>query len=241
MYKIECAINNKVYIGITTQGLSKRWSQHISCSAHEDTKLYRSIRKYGIDHFAITHIASSWSFESLLLAEIQVISEYNSKAKGLNSTHGGDGVMGMEHKPNAKLMMSAQRLELWKSQEYRRKISASQKLAWLRKDMKELQKRSELAKITFSIHKPAVRTKAEKKILWKGKGYNMKLKTHCPSGHEYSSENTSINKKGSRVCMSCKRLTRNISRNNKRTEKRLIKTREDHKLENRRAEGGKAY
>jgi HNH endonuclease len=31
------------------------------------------------------------------------------------------------------------------------------------------------------------------------------LKTHCPSGHEYTEENTNINPKGSRDCRACDR------------------------------------
>jgi hypothetical protein len=32
-----------------------------------------------------------------------------------------------------------------------------------------------------------------------------RAKTHCPKGHEYTSENTSINRRGSRECITCRR------------------------------------
>ena len=37
-------------------------------------------------------------------------------------------------------------------------------------------------------------------------------KTHCPQDHEYSPENTFINKKGARVCLTCKRAATRATR-----------------------------
>lgn len=34
-------------------------------------------------------------------------------------------------------------------------------------------------------------------------GSHQRVKTHCPKGHEYTRENTRIDKKGSRVCRAC--------------------------------------
>ena len=36
-------------------------------------------------------------------------------------------------------------------------------------------------------------------------GINNKIKTHCKRGHEYSLENTFVNKRGQRVCRACDR------------------------------------
>lgn len=33
-------------------------------------------------------------------------------------------------------------------------------------------------------------------------------KTHCPKGHEYTISNTMLNKRGGRLCRTCKRLAR---------------------------------
>jgi hypothetical protein len=37
----------------------------------------------------------------------------------------------------------------------------------------------------------------------KGKSHHYALKTHCPRGHEYTPENTYLDKRGSRNCRSC--------------------------------------
>jgi hypothetical protein len=40
---------------------------------------------------------------------------------------------------------------------------------------------------------------------WKSTGVAMRLRTHCPRGHPYSSENTAINKTSGRQCRICAR------------------------------------
>lgn len=40
----------------------------------------------------------------------------------------------------------------------------------------------------------------------RGKGDGYSQKTHCPQGHEYSAENTYVNRDGGRHCRSCHRL-----------------------------------
>ena len=42
-------------------------------------------------------------------------------------------------------------------------------------------------------------------------GARMRSKTHCPYGHEYTPENTYLNK-GRRVCRACRRLTASFGR-----------------------------
>lgn len=43
-------------------------------------------------------------------------------------------------------------------------------------------------------------------------GKNMSAKTHCPKGHEYSTENTWLSNKGSRVCKACKANRQRVRR-----------------------------
>lgn len=47
-------------------------------------------------------------------------------------------------------------------------------------------------------------------------GHAMANKTHCPSGHPYSSENTYLHPRGSRVCRECKRIYRENHREERR-------------------------
>ena len=55
IYKIINNITNKIYIGETTRTLSVRWRQHKSRSKdiNNNTYLYLSMRKYGIENFSV--------------------------------------------------------------------------------------------------------------------------------------------------------------------------------------------
>lgn len=46
----------------------------------------------------------------------------------------------------------------------------------------------------------------------KANGARQRAKTHCPSGHEYTPENTSISKDGFRRCRTCHRIKEQIRR-----------------------------
>lgn len=56
IYKITNLINNKIYIGQSTN-IKKRWNDHKSSAFNDNSKvydypLYRAIRKYGLDNFS---------------------------------------------------------------------------------------------------------------------------------------------------------------------------------------------
>lgn len=54
VYKITNKTNNKVYIGITSKGLSARWKEHLYNAEHGcPFKLHNAIRKYGKENFSI--------------------------------------------------------------------------------------------------------------------------------------------------------------------------------------------
>ena len=50
IYLIENDINNKKYIGLTTQTIEQRWNQHLRASKYKNYKLYYAMRKYGVEH-----------------------------------------------------------------------------------------------------------------------------------------------------------------------------------------------
>ena len=57
IYKITCLINNKVYIGQTSETIKQRFSRHMGYQKEEhDTKFYRAVRKYGKENFIIEAI-----------------------------------------------------------------------------------------------------------------------------------------------------------------------------------------
>lgn len=90
IYKIYNDINDKIYIGLTSQSLASRWRQHKKVSSKGLTKLYVDIRKYGIDHFFISKIIEVPN-EQLQEKEKEYIQKYNSCLNGYNSTLGGEG------------------------------------------------------------------------------------------------------------------------------------------------------
>jgi len=63
-----------------------------------------------------------------------------------------------------------------------------------------------------------------------------RAKTHCPSGHEYTDDNTRVTKSGQRVCRACDRM-RNYARyynDHAYREKNLARRRAAHKRKQRR-------
>lgn len=92
IYKITNLVNNKVYIGLTTGTLAKRWGEHKQDSKYCDRHLYKSMRKYGIDNFTIEEIDSTEDFECLGELERYYIRKFNSRNPdfGYNITAGGE-------------------------------------------------------------------------------------------------------------------------------------------------------
>lgn len=97
VYKITNKINNKVYIGITSKGLSARWKEHLYNAEHGcPFKLHKAIRKYGKENFLVELLDFCNSWEELEEREKYYISEYKSLQDefGYNMTEGGDGTIG---------------------------------------------------------------------------------------------------------------------------------------------------
>ena len=91
IYKITNKINNKIYIGKSTD-IEKRWKYHISHYNYEreyNKPLYKAFRKYGVENFSFEII------EECLLdideKEKYWINFYNSYKNGYNATIGGEG------------------------------------------------------------------------------------------------------------------------------------------------------
>ena len=88
LYKITNKVNNKLYIGITTN-ISRRWK------AHQNNKgsrlVYQAIKKYGINNFEFTVIDSSETKE-FREEEYSLIKELNTYPPyGYNIAEGGIG------------------------------------------------------------------------------------------------------------------------------------------------------
>lgn len=99
IYIIKNTINNKVYIGQTSQSLKTRFKGHIRDSKEIDfekfdykykNKLYNAFRKYGEDKFYM-ELIEECDNDLLNEREIYYIKEYDSYKNGYNSTVGGEG------------------------------------------------------------------------------------------------------------------------------------------------------
>ena len=88
IYKITNRVNNKVYIGQTTQPLYKRWWRH--CHNGKKSVIGSAIAKYGKENFTIEVIDTGTSLEELNEKEIYWINHYNSiSPNGYNIAGGG--------------------------------------------------------------------------------------------------------------------------------------------------------
>lgn len=93
IYKITNLINNKIYIGLTTLSLNKRWTSHkAECKRNNKKHLYNAMRKYGIESFKIEEIDNTDDIIKLGELERYYIKFYDSRnpEKGYNITAGGE-------------------------------------------------------------------------------------------------------------------------------------------------------
>lgn len=92
IYIIRNDINDKVYIGATTQSLHNRFLQHCKKSTLEKNKcvFHSEIQKIGKTHFWIELLESNVPKEKLFEREIFFIKKFNSFYNGYNQTKGGN-------------------------------------------------------------------------------------------------------------------------------------------------------
>lgn len=92
VYKISNTVNDRLYVGLTTNGLEKRWREH-RCAAktHVDKPLYRAMRLHGIDKFKIELLYTAVSIEEMREAELRLIKELKAHVNddGYNLTDHG--------------------------------------------------------------------------------------------------------------------------------------------------------
>jgi group I intron endonuclease len=94
IYKIRNLVNNKYYIGQTTQELEERWRQHKQKNSN-CRYLKHAFNKYGFDKFKFELICKCID-EDLDILEIKYMEEYKSLVpNGYNLREGGNG--GRQH------------------------------------------------------------------------------------------------------------------------------------------------
>jgi hypothetical protein len=92
VYKIANLVNDRVYIGLTTCALSKRWREHKSAANTDvDKPLYRAMRKHGVSNFYIEPIYETQDVQALRDAEMSLIGDYKAHVSdgGYNLTDHG--------------------------------------------------------------------------------------------------------------------------------------------------------
>ena len=98
IYCITNTVNGKMYIGQTRMTVEQRWASHITSSKKDEKPLYRAIRKYGLEKFAVeTIFALSSKTKEMLkhtlnFCEMYFIGKYKTLIfeNGYNLTRGGD-------------------------------------------------------------------------------------------------------------------------------------------------------
>lgn len=89
VYKITNNINDKVYIGQTTENLKHRFSRHKGYQLNQGDKIHRAMKKYGTENFNISLVEEVDSQEKLNKREYFWINELNTINKGYNINNDG--------------------------------------------------------------------------------------------------------------------------------------------------------
>lgn len=105
IYKITNQVNNKVYIGKTERSFDIRKNEHLKDCWEKDNKLYRAMRKYGIENFIFEIIEDKIPTEILSQKEQEYIRQYNSYYLGYNATFGGEGESKVDRQLIEKLFL----------------------------------------------------------------------------------------------------------------------------------------
>lgn len=144
VYMHKNKINDKVYIGITSQyPVKRRWrkgSCYKSCN-----KFYKAIQKYGWDNFEHIILFENLTEKDACKKEIELIKKYNSIKKGYNILKGGNlsnkGIhFTQEHKNKIGIANKGEKNGMFGKKhtlEAKNKIIEKNKRQWLNKDYKE--------------------------------------------------------------------------------------------------------
>lgn len=130
IYLIRNKVNQKCYVGYTSQKPETRWRQHINISKHPDRPQHKRIHmafvKYGIENFEFSVICQTKEkVYALSVLEPMFIFQYNSFECGYNSTVGGEINPPITDETRNKMSESAKKKIF--TDEHRKNIGASMK------------------------------------------------------------------------------------------------------------------
>lgn len=119
------------YVGLTTQGVKRRFDVHLRAATKESTlPVYRWMRKYGLENIRFTVLDTLEEENIHLLPDLEMHHIATQRLAGgadLNCTDGGEGLWGYKHTEESCAKMSAAKKGKPMSAEHRAKISASHK------------------------------------------------------------------------------------------------------------------
>jgi group I intron endonuclease len=86
IYAIKNRVNGKIYVGLTTRSIEKRWKEHVSNYRKLNFALYRAFRKYGVENFSIEELENVDTLEELVKRETEWITQLDTMnpLKGYN-------------------------------------------------------------------------------------------------------------------------------------------------------------
>ena len=93
IYAIKNKVNDKVYIGQTSQEVRKRFMQHLkpcTLASRGNYKFYKAIKELGKENFYYEILEKDVPKSKAKEREIYYIEKYDSYENGYNSTPGGD-------------------------------------------------------------------------------------------------------------------------------------------------------
>lgn len=114
VYKIINDINNKIYIGQTTETLQKRFARHCGYQLQDETYFHRAIKKYGSQHFKIELLCVCNSQQELDEKEFEYINSYLPEqlynTKFIQGKCGGDTLSQHPNKAEISKKLSASKM-----------------------------------------------------------------------------------------------------------------------------------
>jgi group I intron endonuclease len=126
IYVATNTVTGKQYVGLTTVGVTRRWSNHITHSKTPKTYFHKAIAKYGVAAFSIAEYASAVRKDVLAQLEKDVILQL---APAYNQTHGGEVTFGRKYDEVTKEQI--RRANTGKKRTLaQREANRLQKLAW---------------------------------------------------------------------------------------------------------------
>ncbi len=108
-----------LYVGKTSQPLSKRWQNHLyDARRGSKHRFHNAIRAHGVEAFKLEVVLAGFSEADALACECLIIKQHKEAGETLyNITDGGEGVSGLKMSPEAVEKMRQRKLGVKQSAE----------------------------------------------------------------------------------------------------------------------------